>query len=64
MNGPVECLKKLLCMDAKYCPQRTFLGLRDEWMEKTEKHKYLYKTDAEIASTIGYKFGLMQITLG
>jgi hypothetical protein len=25
MNGPVECLKKLPCIDEKYCPQVTFL---------------------------------------
>jgi hypothetical protein len=25
MNGPVECLKKLPCLDEKYCPQVTFL---------------------------------------
>ena len=29
MNGPVECLKKLLCLDKKFCPQVTFLGPRD-----------------------------------
>ncbi len=25
MNGPVECLKKLPCLDEKYRPQVTFL---------------------------------------
>jgi hypothetical protein len=34
MNGPMECLKKLPCLDEKYCPQLTFLGPRDEWMKK------------------------------
>jgi hypothetical protein len=42
MNGPVECLKKLLCLDEKYCPPVTFLGPRDEWMKKAGKYKYLY----------------------
>jgi hypothetical protein len=49
MNGPAECLKKLLCVDEKYCPQVTFLGPRDEWMKKAGKYKYLYKMDIEIA---------------
>jgi hypothetical protein len=49
MNGPVECLKKLLCLDEKYHPQVTFLGPWDEWMKKAGKYKYLYKMDAEIA---------------
>ncbi len=42
MNGPGECLKKLPCLDEKYCPQVTFLGPRDEWMKKAGKYKYLY----------------------
>ncbi len=29
MNGPMECLKKLPCLDEKYCLQVTFLGPRD-----------------------------------
>ncbi len=49
MNGPVEYLKKLPCVDEKYRPQVTFLGLRDEWMKKAGKYKYLYKKDTEIA---------------
>jgi hypothetical protein len=49
MNGPVECLKKLLCVDEKYCPQVTFLGPRDEWMKKAGKYNYLNKVDTEIA---------------
>jgi hypothetical protein len=49
MNGPVECLKKLPCLDEKYCPQVTFLGLRDEWMKKAGKYKYLYEMDTNIA---------------
>ncbi len=48
MNGPVECLKNLPCVDEKYCPQVTFLGPRDEWMEKACKYKYFYKMDTEI----------------
>ncbi len=50
MNGPVECLKKLPCVDEKYCPQVTFIGPWDEWMKKAGKYKYLYKMDTEIAS--------------
>ncbi len=49
MNGPVKCLKKILCVDEKYHPQVMFLGPRDEWMKKAGKYKYLYKMDAEIA---------------
>jgi hypothetical protein len=49
MNGPMECLKKLLCLDEKYCPQVTFLGPRNEWMKKAGKYKYLYAMDTEIA---------------
>ena len=49
MNGPIECLKKLLCVDEKYCPRVTFLGPRDEWMKKAGKYKYFYKMDTEIA---------------
>jgi hypothetical protein len=49
INGPVECLKKLPCIDEKYCPQVTFLGPRDEWMKKAGKYKYLYKMNREAA---------------
>jgi hypothetical protein len=49
MNGPVECLKKLLCVDVKYHPHLLFLGPQDEWMKKASKYKYLYKMDTEIA---------------
>jgi hypothetical protein len=49
MNGPVECLKKLPCLDEKYCPPLTFLEPWDEWMKKAGKYKYLYEMDTEIA---------------
>jgi hypothetical protein len=49
MNGPVECLKTLPCVDEKYCPQVTILGPQDEWIRKAGKYKYLYKMDTEIA---------------
>jgi hypothetical protein len=49
MNGPMECLKKLPCVDEKYHPQVTFLGPRDEWMKKAGNYKYLYEMDTEIA---------------
>jgi hypothetical protein len=48
MNGLVECLKKILCVDEKYSPQVTFLGPQDEWMKKAGKYNYLYEMDAEI----------------
>jgi hypothetical protein len=49
MNGPMECLKKLPCLDEKYHPQATLLGPRDEWMKKAGKYKYLYEMDTNIA---------------
>ncbi len=49
MNGNVECLKKLSCLDEKYRPQVTFLGPRDEWMKNAGKYKHLYKMDTNIA---------------
>jgi hypothetical protein len=49
MNGPVECFKKLPCLDEKCHPQVTFLGPRDEWMKKTGKCKHLYEMDMNIA---------------
>ncbi len=49
MNGPVECLKKIPCLDEKFCPQVTFLGPWDEWMKKSGKYKYLYEMDTDIA---------------
>ncbi len=48
MNGPVECLKKLPCLDEKYHPQVTFLGPQDEWMKKEGTYKYLYEMDTDI----------------
>ena len=41
--------EKLPCLDEKYCPQVTFLGLRDEWMKIAGKYKYLYEMDTDIA---------------
>jgi hypothetical protein len=49
MNGPVECLEKLPCLDEKYHPQVTFLGPRDGWMKKAGKYKHLDKMDTNIA---------------
>jgi hypothetical protein len=49
MNGPVEFLKKIPCVDEKYCPQVTFLGPRDKGMKKAGKYKYLYEMDTDIA---------------
>ncbi len=55
MNGPVECLKKLPCIDEEYCPQVIFLGPQDEWMKKAGKYKYLNKMDTEIQATKGLR---------
>jgi hypothetical protein len=49
MNGPVECLKKLPCLDEKYRPHVIFLGPRDEWMKKAGKYKNLSEMDTDIA---------------
>jgi hypothetical protein len=49
MNGLVECLKKLPCLDEKYRPHVTFLGPRDKWMKKAGKYKHLYEMDTNIA---------------
>jgi hypothetical protein len=49
MNGPIECLKKIPCLDEKYRPQVKFLGPRVEWMKKAGKYKYLYEMDTKIA---------------
>ncbi len=49
MIDPVECLKKLPCVDEEYHPQVTFLGPHDEWMKKAGKYNYLYKMDTDIA---------------
>jgi hypothetical protein len=48
MNGPVECLKKLPCIDEKYCPQVSFLGPQDELLKKAGK-KVSLQIDTEIA---------------
>ncbi len=49
VNGPMECLKKLSCLDKKYRSQVTFLGPQYEWMKKAGKYKHLYEMDTEIA---------------
>ena len=41
--------KNLPCLDEKYHPQVTFLGLRDAWMKKAGKYKYPHEMDTEIA---------------
>ncbi len=61
MNGPVECLKKLPCLDEKYHPQVTFLGPRDEWMKRLANISILLKW-IQILLMVGYLFGSMQIT--
>ncbi len=49
MNGPVECLKRLPCIDVNHLPRVTFLGSQDEWRKVAGKYKHLYKMDTEIA---------------
>ena len=61
MNGPVECLKKLPCLDEKYCQQVTFLGPQDEWIKK-QTNTSIFTKWIRILLTTGYGFGLMQIT--
>jgi hypothetical protein len=60
MNGPVECLKKLPCVDEKYHPQVTFLGPRDEWMKRLANTSTFTKWIQKFLM-IGYQFGLMKI---
>jgi hypothetical protein len=45
----MECLKKLPCLEEKFCPQVTFLVPWDEGMKKAGKYKYLNKMDTDIA---------------
>jgi hypothetical protein len=47
MNGPVECLKVLPCLNLDHWSQVTFLGPKDEWRKVTGRYNYLYKMDAE-----------------
>ncbi len=61
MNGCVECLKKLPCLDEKYCPKVTFLGPRDEWIKRLANTS-IFTNWIQILLTIRYRFGLMQIT--
>jgi hypothetical protein len=61
MNGPVECLKQLPCLDEKYCPQVTFLVPRDEWMKRLANTSIFIKWIQKLLMT-GYGFGSMQIT--
>jgi hypothetical protein len=61
MNDPMECLKKLPCLDEKYRPQVTFLEPRDEWMKRQENTSIFMKW-IQILLMIGYRFGLMQNT--
>jgi hypothetical protein len=48
MNGRMECLKQLPCLDEKYRPQVTLIGPRDERMKKAGKYNYLYEMDTDI----------------
>ena len=61
MNGPVECLKTVPCLDEKFRPQVTFLGPWDEWIKEAGKYKYLYKIDTDVAYD-WLRAGSMQIT--
>jgi hypothetical protein len=60
MNGPVECLKKLPCIDERYPQQVIFLGPRDEWIKRLANTSIFMKWIRK-SLIIGYKFGLTQI---
>jgi hypothetical protein len=49
MDGPVECLKVLPCVDINHCPHVTFLGPRDAWCNIAHKYKHLFEMDTDLA---------------
>ncbi len=49
MNGPVECLEKLPCLDIKKKSTGNIPWTAGWVDEKAGKYKYLYKMDPEIA---------------
>ena len=49
MDGPVECLKVLPCVDINHCPHVTFLGPRDAWRKVAHKYKHLFEMETKIA---------------
>ncbi len=49
MDGPVECLKVLPCVDINHRPHVTFLGPQDAWRETAHKYKHLFEMDTKLA---------------
>ena len=49
MDGPVECLKVLPCVDINHRPHVTFLGPRDAWHKVAHKYKHLFEMETKIA---------------
>jgi hypothetical protein len=49
MDGPVECLKVLPCVDINHRPHVTFLGPRDAWRKMAHKYKHLFEMDTKLA---------------
>ncbi len=49
MDGPVECLKVLPCVDINHHPHVTFLGPRDAWCKNACKYKHLFELDMKLA---------------
>ena len=49
IDGPVENLKVLPCVDINHHPQVTFLGPQDAWHKVAHKYKHLFQMDTKIA---------------
>ncbi len=49
MDGPVECLKVLPCVDINHRPNVTFLGPRDAWRKTANKCKHHFEMDTKLA---------------
>jgi hypothetical protein len=49
MDGPVECLKVLPCVDINHCPHVTFLGPQHARCKNAHKYKHLFKMDTKLA---------------
>ena len=49
MDGPVECLKVLPCVDINHRPHVTFLGPKDAWRKTAHKYKHLFEMDTKLA---------------
>jgi len=45
MDGPVECLKVLPCVDIKHCPHVIFLGPQDARHKVAHNYKHLFEIE-------------------